>query len=105
MALPEFRNEPFTDFTTEPGRAAMLDALRLVGAELGKEVPLVIGGKRGTPKGESARGAPRGAGTRARRREGGSPPRSPGGEAGGRGGRQGGTAPVFLPRVHRGELL
>src|SRR3989304_10279095 len=50
MALPEFRNEPFTDFTTEPGRAAMLEALRLVGAELGKEFPLVIGGKRVTTK-------------------------------------------------------
>src|SRR3990170_685640 len=50
MALPEFRNEPFTDFTTEPGRAAMLDALRLVGADLGKEFPLIIGGKRVTTK-------------------------------------------------------
>jgi len=50
MALPEFRNEPFTDFTTEPGRAAMLEALRVVGAELGKEFPLVIGGQRITTK-------------------------------------------------------
>ncbi len=50
MALPEFRNEPFTDFGTEPGRTAMLEALRIVGAELGKEFPLVIGGKRITTK-------------------------------------------------------
>ena len=50
MALPEFRNEPFTDFTTEPGRSAMLGALKTVASELGKELPLIIGGKRVTTK-------------------------------------------------------
>jgi len=46
MALPEFRNEPFTDFSAPPARAAMLEALTRVGGELGKEFPLVIGGRR-----------------------------------------------------------
>jgi len=46
MALPEFRNEPFTDFSTEAGRAAMSDALAEVQRELGKTFPLVIGGER-----------------------------------------------------------
>ncbi|HEU5261787.1 MAG TPA: aldehyde dehydrogenase family protein, partial [Gemmatimonadales bacterium] len=50
MALPEFRNEPFTDFTSEPGRSAMLAAIKKVEAELGKELPLVIGGRRVTTK-------------------------------------------------------
>lgn len=48
MALPEFRNEPFADFSLEPHRNAMLQSLRAVGSELGKEFPLVIGGKRTT---------------------------------------------------------
>lgn len=43
MALPEFRNEPFTDFSTDPGRAAMREALGAVGRELGREFPMVIG--------------------------------------------------------------
>ncbi|MDR7433846.1 MAG: L-glutamate gamma-semialdehyde dehydrogenase [Armatimonadota bacterium] len=46
MALPEFRNEPFTDFSQETSRAAMLAALEQVGRELGKELPLIIGEKR-----------------------------------------------------------
>ncbi len=46
MALPEFQNEPFADFSVEPARKAMQDALRSVGSELGKELPLVIGSKR-----------------------------------------------------------
>jgi len=50
MALPEFRNEPFTDFSNDPGRSAMLQALKNVGAEFGKELPLLIGGKRITTK-------------------------------------------------------
>ncbi|MGH2349258.1 MAG: aldehyde dehydrogenase family protein, partial [bacterium] len=45
MALPEFRNEPLTDFSTDPGRAAMREALRSVGADLDREFPLVIGGR------------------------------------------------------------
>ncbi|MEX0766451.1 MAG: L-glutamate gamma-semialdehyde dehydrogenase, partial [bacterium] len=46
MSLPEFRNEAFTDFSSEAGRKAMLDGLRSVEAEFGKEFPLIIGGKR-----------------------------------------------------------
>lgn len=46
MALPEFRNEPFTDFSSEAGRKAMLDGLSRVEREIGKELPLTIGGQR-----------------------------------------------------------
>ena len=46
MALPEFRNEPFTDFSAEANRNAMLQALRTVASEMGREFPLVIDGKR-----------------------------------------------------------
>jgi len=46
MALPEFRNEPYTDFSQEPNRKAMLAALDQVGRELGKEFPLIIGDQR-----------------------------------------------------------
>jgi 1-pyrroline-5-carboxylate dehydrogenase len=46
MALAEFRNEPYTDFTQEAPRAAMLAALDAVGRELGKELPLIVGGER-----------------------------------------------------------
>ena len=42
----EFRNEPFTDFGKEENAQAMRSALEKVGAELGREYPLVIGGKR-----------------------------------------------------------
>ena len=44
MTLPEFRNEALTDFSTAPGRKAMEAALLAVGAQLGREFPLVIGG-------------------------------------------------------------
>src|SRR5437667_133203 len=50
MALPEFRNEPFTDFSTDAGRTGMQQALRTVAAQLGKEFPLIIGGQRVTTK-------------------------------------------------------
>jgi 1-pyrroline-5-carboxylate dehydrogenase len=43
MALPEFRNEPLTDFTDERHRRAMIAALDEVGRELGKEFPILIG--------------------------------------------------------------
>jgi len=43
MALPEFRNEPPTDFTQEAARRAMTDALAAVERELGREFPLIIG--------------------------------------------------------------
>ncbi len=46
MALPEFRNETFTDFTQEASKAAMLSALDQVGRDLGREFPLIIGGER-----------------------------------------------------------
>src|SRR3989475_7806595 len=50
MALPEFHNEPLTDFSADAGRTAMQEALRAVAAQLGKEFPLVIGGQRVTTK-------------------------------------------------------
>jgi len=50
MALPEFRNEAFTDFSADASRMAMQQALRTVAAQLGKEFPLVIGGQRVTTK-------------------------------------------------------
>lgn len=46
MALPEFRNEPPTDFSQDPNRKAMTEALDRVGRELGKEFPLIIGDQR-----------------------------------------------------------
>jgi 1-pyrroline-5-carboxylate dehydrogenase len=42
--LPEFKNEPLTDFSTPPNRAAMEAALAKVKDEFGREHPLVIGG-------------------------------------------------------------
>ena len=42
----EFRNESFTDFRKEENAQAMRQALEKVGAELGREYPLVIGGER-----------------------------------------------------------
>jgi 1-pyrroline-5-carboxylate dehydrogenase len=42
----EFRNETFTDFSKEENAEAMRAALAKVGAELGREYPLVIGGER-----------------------------------------------------------
>ena len=44
--LPEFRNEPLTDFSKEENRKKMLEALAYVEKELGKEYPLVINGER-----------------------------------------------------------
>ena len=42
----EFRNEPLTDFSKEENAQAMRAALEKVKHELGREYPLVIGGKR-----------------------------------------------------------
>ncbi len=42
----EFRNEPFTDFSTNENAQAMRAALAKVKSELGREYPLVIGGER-----------------------------------------------------------
>src|SRR5881409_544459 len=44
--LPEFRNEPLTDFSKPQDRSAMEAALQKVKAEFGSEYPLVIGGQR-----------------------------------------------------------
>jgi 1-pyrroline-5-carboxylate dehydrogenase len=48
MGLPEFHNEPLTDFSTEDYRIKMNAALSQVQRELGKKLPLVIGGERVT---------------------------------------------------------
>jgi 1-pyrroline-5-carboxylate dehydrogenase len=42
----EFRNEPFTDFTDAKNKAAMQAALAKVKSQLGREYPLIIGGRR-----------------------------------------------------------
>lgn len=44
--LPEFKNEPLTDFSTPENRSAMEKALEKVRAEFGREHPIVIGGKK-----------------------------------------------------------
>jgi 1-pyrroline-5-carboxylate dehydrogenase len=44
--LPEFRNEPFTDFSRPENVAAFRAALDQVKAEIGRTYPLVIGGER-----------------------------------------------------------
>jgi 1-pyrroline-5-carboxylate dehydrogenase len=41
-----FRNEPFTDFKAPENARKMKEALELVGRQLGREYPLVIGGHR-----------------------------------------------------------
>ncbi len=45
MILPEFRNEPLTDFSVPANRAAMEAALSRVCSRLGREYPLRIGGR------------------------------------------------------------
>lgn len=44
--MEEFKNEVFVDFTTLENRQKMEIALKKVAGELGKEYPLIIGGKR-----------------------------------------------------------
>lgn len=46
MSLPEFRNEPLTDFSKPENKAAMELALAKVLGQIGQEHPLVIGGER-----------------------------------------------------------
>jgi 1-pyrroline-5-carboxylate dehydrogenase len=46
ITLPEFRNEPLTDFTQPEHAAAMELALAKVIGEVGREHPIVIGGRR-----------------------------------------------------------
>jgi 1-pyrroline-5-carboxylate dehydrogenase len=44
--LPEFRNEPLTDFSKPENQSAAEAALAKVSAEIGREHPIVIGGER-----------------------------------------------------------
>jgi 1-pyrroline-5-carboxylate dehydrogenase len=44
--LPEFRNEPLTDFSKPENQSAAKLALAKVSAEVGREYPIVIGGER-----------------------------------------------------------
>ncbi|MDZ4717712.1 MAG: L-glutamate gamma-semialdehyde dehydrogenase [Roseiflexaceae bacterium] len=46
MLLPEFQNEPFTDFSDPANNAAMEQALVSVQAQFGAIAPLIIGGNR-----------------------------------------------------------
>jgi 1-pyrroline-5-carboxylate dehydrogenase len=47
MQLPEFKNEPLSDFKNNPEHIkAMTEAIQEVGRELGGDYPLVIGGER-----------------------------------------------------------
>ena len=46
--LPPFQNEPFIDFSDEQNAAQMREALSNVETQLGREYPLIIGGKRYT---------------------------------------------------------
>ena len=48
LSLPEFRNEPYLDFTQPEDRAAMEQAMQKVRGELGREYALLIGGERMT---------------------------------------------------------
>ena len=43
--LPEFRNEPFGQFTASDRRSTMQRAIRTVGGQLGVSYPLIIGGE------------------------------------------------------------
>jgi 1-pyrroline-5-carboxylate dehydrogenase len=45
MNVPPFRNEPFTDFSQPENRRRMEEALRQVESQLGREYPLIIGGR------------------------------------------------------------
>jgi len=44
--LPEFKNEPFTDFSKPENAEKMRKALEEVKSEFGKEYPIIIGGER-----------------------------------------------------------
>ncbi|MBM7601118.1 1-pyrroline-5-carboxylate dehydrogenase [Virgibacillus halotolerans] len=45
MVVP-YTHEPFTDFSVAENKKVMLDALKQIEADLGKEYPLIIGGER-----------------------------------------------------------
>ena len=42
----EYKHEPFTDFSDHNEQTAFKEALALVKKELGKEYPIVVGGKK-----------------------------------------------------------
>ncbi len=44
--LPTYKHEPFTDFTVEENKQALLDAIKQVESELGGHYPLLINGER-----------------------------------------------------------
>ena len=46
MTLPDFKNEPFTDFSKPENAAAMEQALAHVRSQLGTTYPLIIGGEK-----------------------------------------------------------
>ena len=46
LSLPEFRNEPYTDFKQPENRKRMEEALAKVRGQLGREYDIVIGGER-----------------------------------------------------------
>ena len=46
ISIPEFRNEPYLDFTQPENRRAMANAMQKVRSELGQEYDLLIGGDR-----------------------------------------------------------
>ncbi len=48
LQVPEFANEPFVDFSKPENRQAMLDALKKVAAEFGREYPMWIAGQKVT---------------------------------------------------------
>ena len=45
-SIPEFKNEPFTDFSKPENRQAMQEAIEKVRSQLGREYDIVIGGER-----------------------------------------------------------
>ncbi len=45
-SLPEFRNEPFTNFSRPENRSAMQAAVEKVRGQLGREYDLIIGGEK-----------------------------------------------------------
>ena len=54
-SLPEFRNEPYTDFSTPANRKAMAKALATVRSQFGREYELrKLAGERLTTEGEIA---------------------------------------------------
>ena len=56
MQLSDFKNEPLSDFKSNPeAHRKMKEAIEEVGKELGRDYPLVIDGERQLPVPENAR--------------------------------------------------